>query len=149
MAEALFNQLLVEKGLESQYEAQSAGVAASTGSPASIETRQLLLNKHEIDYTPFRSRQLNKYIMDECDYVFCLTRMHREAIITNAPEYREKVLLVGEFMGDEGTKDVADPFGLGAPAYEVVEGQLLTAVDNILSFVQDNGELQESLGTEL
>ena len=133
-----------EQSKQNEIEVRSAGIAAFAGSPASIETRQILL-EHEINFESFRSTQVSKYLLDESDYIFCLSRMHREAIISKHPEYREKALLVGEFLGDDDAKDVSDPFGLGDPAYKVVEQQLLSAIDNILAFVQENSSLSDTL----
>jgi len=133
-----------EQSKQNEIEVRSAGIAAFAGSPASIETRQILL-EHEINFEGFRSTQVSKYLLDESDYIFCLSRMHREAIISKHPEYREKALLVGEFLGDDDAKDVSDPFGLGDAAYKVVEQQLLSAIDNILAFVQENSSLSDTL----
>jgi len=142
MAEGLMRAEIEKQALD--IEVRSAGIAAFAGSPASIETRKILL-EHDIDFESFRSTQVSKYLMDESDYVFCLSRMHREAILSQHPEYREKALLVGEFLGDDSPKDVADPYGLGDAAYKVVEEQLLLAVQNILTFVQSNSELTDTL----
>ena len=137
MAEGLMRAKIEEHGLQDKFTVSSAGVAASAGAPASIETRQLLL-EHGINSEDYRSTQVTKYLMDESDYVFCLSSMHQDAITRPHPEYREKTLLVGEFLGESQPRDIADPFGLGPEAYKVVEAELLNAVDNILSFVQEN-----------
>ena len=126
---------------------KSAGIAASNGSPANIETRNILLN-YSVDFSSFRSQQLTKDLLEEADYVFCMSRMHREAILSQRPEFRERVLLLGEFLGQKEPQDVFDPFGLGADAYKKVETQVLIALDNILSFIEENSSLQNDLNAD-
>ena len=141
MAEGLFRKCVETKDC---FQVKSAGIAAATGSTASIETRNILL-EHDVDFTSFRSQQLNNELMDVADYVFCMSKHHRQAILSHNPSYREKTLLVGEFLGEETAVDVFDPFGLGEPAYKDVEKQLVVAVKNIASFIEDNSSLQQDL----
>lgn len=131
---------------EKQFQVISAGVAASHGAPASIETRNILLD-HGIDFTPFRSQPVTAELIKDADYVFCMSRMHRAAILNSLPEEREKVLCVGEFLGGETPADVADPFGLGEPAYRKVEEELLTAIENIRSFISEQDRIEKELET--
>lgn len=141
MAEGLMKKLLNDgDGIE----IQSAGVAASNGTPASIETRQILLD-YGLDFTSFRSQQLSEKLMDEFDYVFCMSRMHREAILAHMPAHREKALLLGEFLDTTNPQDIFDPYGMGKEAYKKVEQQLLVAVENILAFVKENTLLENDL----
>jgi len=144
MAQGLMNAQIQEQNLSEQYDVKSAGVAAFAGSPASIETRNILLDRG-IDFEDFRSSKVTQYLLEESDYIFCLSRMHREAILSQFPQFRERALLVGEFLGEEKTKDIADPYGLGDQAYKLVEKQLAVAIENILNFVQQNSELEDSL----
>ena len=55
-----------KRSLQDSIEVRSAGIAAFAGSPASIETRQILLG-HEIDFEGFRSTQASKYLLDESE----------------------------------------------------------------------------------
>lgn len=141
MAEGLMKKHI---GDNSAMEVSSAGVAASASSPASIETRNILL-AHDVDFHSFRSRPVTTELIDESDYVFCMSRTHREAILKHMPEHREKVLRVGEFLGLEDATDVFDPFGLGEHAYKEVEAQLLIALKNISVFITENEKLKEDL----
>ena len=141
MAEGLLQGKL---GEESGIAVKSAGVAASNGSPASIETRNILLKKG-IDFTDFRSQQLTTDLMDEADYVFCMSQMHRNAILSSHPEYREKALLLGEFLGEEKASDIFDPYGMGKEAYLEVEKQVSASLDRILAFISENKQIKENL----
>jgi len=144
MAEGLMQAKIEKLGLKGTFRISSAGVAASAGSPASKETLQLL-NSHGIQFDDFQSTQLTKYHLDENDYIFCLSRMHKDAFCRPHPEYREKTLLVGEFLNNGETKDIADPFGLGTKAYKQVEKELLLSIDNIIKFVQENSQITDTL----
>ncbi len=139
MAEGLLKTKLAQLGLAEQFEVRSAGVAAYAGSPASMETRKVLLS-HGLDYEDFRSSAASKYLLDESRYIFCLSNMHRQAIITEYPEYNEKILLVGEFLGTNEASDIADPYGQSEAAYKHVEQQLLGALDRIVPFIQEGSE---------
>jgi len=91
------------------------------------------------------SQQLSDDLMEKADYVFCMSKHHRQAILSHSSAYREKTLLVGEFLGQDTPVDVFDPFGLGEAAYKEVEKQLLLAMENIATFIEENSSLEEDL----
>ena len=140
MAEGLMRARIETAGLQDAITVRSAGIAAYAGSPASKDTRDLL-DAHGIDFADFRSTPVSTFLLDEVDYILCLSQMHRDAILAHHPEYREKALLVGEFLNSDDAPDIADPYGLGSAAYKQVETELLQAIDNILTLVQQDIEV--------
>ena len=119
MAEALFRQMLAtrigcnpDELPDHGYFVSSAGIAASYGSPASPESATLAaergasLDAHE-------SQPLTERLLNHADFVYTMTRGHRQAIVTRRPEVADRVWVLA---GDGG--DIPDPIGGGMDEYE-------------------------------
>ena len=133
MAEGLFKQKLSQ---HKEYTVSSAGLQAQDNTPASLETARIL-EKRGIDFSSFRSQQLTEGLLNDADYVFCMSSHHKEFIVANAPEQAAKVYLVGELLDAQSPKNVFDPYGMNAEAYQEVEKQLNEAIDHILEFLSE------------
>lgn len=100
----------------------SAGVFAPPGRDASDEartearTRGASLEEH-------RTRPLSVERIREADAVFCMTRIHRDAVLALAPEARAKTFLL-----DPEGHDIEDPLGSGPEVYHRCAEQIETAV---------------------
>lgn len=139
MAEGLFRALSARSS--HSFHVQSAGVAAAVGSPAS-ENTQAVLEQRDIDCGHFCSKGVTESLLNESDYIFCMTSRHREAIVHHFPVSEEKVFLLGEFLEDDAVLDFADPFGMNLEAYEYVGEQLDIALPNALEFIESSLEEQ-------
>lgn len=90
----------------------SAGTAATEGQPATTEGDEALAQMGiGEEATRHRSRGLTREMVREADFVFAMTRSHREAAISMAPEAKDRVLLLDE------AGDIPDPIGSGLEAY--------------------------------
>jgi protein-tyrosine phosphatase len=101
---------------------QSAGIAAMSGGRAAeeaVETMKL----RGLDLTVHESQPLSDRIVRYADLILTMTRGHREAILGQWPEARERAFLVA---GDRG--DISDPIGGPAELYrrcaEQIDGYL-------------------------
>ena len=119
MAEAFARTLLAEKyGCREEELARfgvtvrSAGVAASSGTPASGGASQAVagfgatLENH-------CSQALSLDLVLEADYIFCMTRGHVEAVRRLAPECAARVELLGA-----GQTEIGDPIAGGPSEYQ-------------------------------
>jgi protein-tyrosine phosphatase len=88
----------------------SAGTSGGVGgaSPLAVE----VMGKRGVDLSSHASASLSAEMIRQADYVFAMTRAHRDTILRMVPSAQEKVrLLLGE-------DDVSDPMGGAAEDYE-------------------------------
>lgn len=143
MAEGLFRKAVAGR---SDYEVSSAGVAASRGTPCSVET-EALLKKHAAPLDGFGSRPVSDSILEKATHVFAMTRGHLHALEQRFPKHSEKFYLVCEFADIPGEgigADVPDPIGMGRKAYENVAGVLKLAIPSIISYIDQTWKSPEA-----
>lgn len=134
MAEGLFRKLLSEKLQcpaddlpDRGYIVTSAGLAAAIGAPASPESVELL-KARGIDISGHDSQPLTEHLLAQADYVYTMTRGHRESILMSRPDLADRVQLLSR---DENT-DVPDPIGGGIAEYERCETAIEKYVRSLL-----------------
>jgi len=107
MAEGIFNHIAKEKGTE--HVAESAGIMTYDGLPATDEAIQVLKEEYNIDISNHKSRSIKREYLENADFVFAMTDMQRESLITKYPEFADKIFTLNEFADLKG--DIDDPFG--------------------------------------
>ncbi|MFN0197273.1 MAG: translation factor, partial [Planctomycetaceae bacterium] len=120
MAEGLFRKLLAAKLkcpedelVDRGYVVSSAGIAAGVGSPANPYAIQTL-GEQGIDLRSHESQPLTLRLLEQADRIFVLTRSHAQAILTERPEYADRV----ELLSRSGA-DIADPIGGSMDEYRL------------------------------
>ena len=86
MAEALFRKAVAGRD---DFSVNSAGVAASAGSPCSHDTERIC----DVLKTPleaFRSRPVSAKLLKEATHVFTMTRGHLHVLEDRFPEFSDK-----------------------------------------------------------
>jgi len=118
MAEVIFRKMLSDRLgcredelMDRGFAVVSAGLAAPRGAPASPEA-VTLLREEGIDLSAHESQPVTEDLLFHCDYIFTMTRHHRDAVISAFPELAEQVRL----LSPENT-DVSDPIGSGIDEY--------------------------------
>ena len=117
MAKGIFSKYLAEK-LKCEvdhldgigYKVLSAGTLGTASLSASSEAIAACAAKG-IDIKVHKSRVLSKQLVEECDFIFAMSRMHRERIIALSPEAVNKCVLLAE------NEDIADPIGQPQQVY--------------------------------
>lgn len=141
MAEGLFRKLVAEN---SDYEVLgSAGVSAYTGDKISSETADILKLK-KADLTEFRSRAVDREMLESSTHVFAMTEMHLDMLLQAFPEYAEKCNLVCDFISFDGKVgvDVPDPIGQGPRAYQAVAKVFEHALPALMLFMDGKIEVE-------
>ncbi|MGH7244648.1 MAG: Sua5/YciO/YrdC/YwlC family protein [Phycisphaerales bacterium] len=111
MAERIARDLL-ERSPSAPVLVESAGTSASDGEPAAAEGDEALAQMGIArGKTRHRSRGLTPQMVRDVDFVFAMTRAHLAAILSIAPDAREKVLML------DAAGDIPDPIGLDLDAY--------------------------------
>lgn len=122
MAEAMCRAKLPD------IEVLSAGVNATNGLPASIgaidamDARGLNIDHH-------RSRALSSYLLADADLVLCMSKSHRDIILSALPEMADKVFTLAEYVGEDA--EIADPFGGDSAEYNACADQIEALLDKL------------------
>jgi protein-tyrosine phosphatase len=118
MAEAIFKDIIMQKGIEKKFEIFSAGVYAFGNDPASYQAIEVMKNEFNIDLKSHRAKVLDDSDVEKADLIFTMTRHHRDMIIDIYPDAADKVHVLKEFVGLKEELDVIDPFGQDYDIYK-------------------------------
>ena len=117
MAEGIFRKYIAEKLQckvdhldEMDYKISSAGVIDLENSPASEEAIAACAAKG-IDIRAHRNRALSRELIEENDFIFAMSRMHCERVISLSQEAANKCYLLAK------DKDIPDPIGQGQQVF--------------------------------
>ncbi len=125
MAEAL----LKEK--TTRFDVKSAGVHAFSGSPASEGTRRVLEERGI--KTEHKAQLVTEELLDWADLVLTMTGGHRDLVISNFPEFEEKVYtLKGYVQSEDGAPDIADPIGGPLKAYKHTAQEIEQCIERLI-----------------
>jgi L-threonylcarbamoyladenylate synthase len=86
------------------YKVSSAGVMNMAGSPASAEAIEACADRG-INIKNHKSRTLTQQLVEESDFIFAMTQMHRQQVIDIEPEAADRCILLGK------DKEIPDPIG--------------------------------------
>lgn len=111
MAEAILKSKKID-GLE----VKSAGIYAAMGSEASAHAKKVL-DDHQIKHDHL-SNMLTTESVQWADLILTMTGSHKNAILQQYPQVREKVFTLKEFTGEDYDVDVVDPFGGNLAIYQ-------------------------------
>ena len=135
MAEGLFRHAL---GKRDDFRVLSAGVGAIDGQPPSVHAVHAL-SEVGIDISQNRSRRLTPELVQQADYIFCMTRGHVETINLIFPAATEKTFVLRELDDrfDEHQKDICDPIGSSYEIYTNCRDDILDGINALLKFIDD------------
>lgn len=112
MAEAVFQHMVNQAGLENEFLIDSAGTGGwhvgETAHPGTLA----VLSAHNIPYDG-RARQINRSDLDEFDYVLAMDRDNLTFILRNSSGVRAEIGLFLSFARERGlvhTNEVPDPY---------------------------------------
>ena len=121
MAEALFSNLLKQRGEMSDWNVSSAGVWALEGNPASTGGLKAL-ERRGIDLRYHRARQVTREMIVNNDLILVMEQDHKEALCASFPHYAAKIYLLAEMVGL--SHDIRDPIGGMTADYEDTADEL-------------------------
>lgn len=138
MAQAIFNHYVKENtSLSAKYEAVSSGIMAV---PGEGPTRYAVdaLQKLGIDLSDHKADSLKYELIKEAYLVLCMTKNHKDALLSLFPAMVEKIFTLSEYAristgeDPESSFDIVDPYGRTPEFYEYTASQIKTAVNKIL-----------------
>jgi protein-tyrosine-phosphatase len=135
MAEAILKAEM-PAGWEGTVEVASAGTAAMEGQPASAYAVEVL-REMGIDLSRHSAKALTREMVEEADFVFAMTRRHRDVIYTIAPETDAEVLVLGELDSGRESPNISDPFGGERSEYERTRDELSGLIPRLIDYLID------------
>ncbi|MEI6891928.1 MAG: low molecular weight protein arginine phosphatase [Pontiella sp.] len=132
MAEALFRQRI---GKELNWEVQSAGVFANTGSPASRPAEEAL-QEQSIDLSKHKSQPVTAELVENATLIITMTAEHAAHVLNSFPEVGNKVCLINSFGTSKVPVDVSDPFGGSLITYKRTRDEIDRALSDLILFIR-------------
>ncbi len=137
-AEAVFKAMIRKKGLENEFQCDSAGTEAyHTGNPADSRMKQFA-QKRGYQLTSI-SRQVDASIdFDRFDYIIGMDRQNVSDLksIARNDNDRKKIVLMTDFSTSNKYDSVPDPYFGGAAGFELVLDILEDACDRLIRKLQ-------------
>ena len=141
MAEALFAEIIRNKGEVDEWWIDSAGVSAFDGEQATNNT-QIVAAERGLDLSSHRSKFSSRDVVERFSLVLVMEDRHRTILREAFPELSEQIYLLKEMTG--GTDDVHDPIGTDITNYRAmadeVNGILTQGLDRIRELANDGEE---------
>ena len=132
MAEAVFQHLVQEEGLECQIEADSAGTGHwHLGEPPHRGTRRILSQKG-IEYEG-AARLLSREDLDRFDYIVTMDEMNYRDV-KQLGSGKAKLVRLADYAPSSGLAEVPDPYYDGR--FEVVYDMVHEAARNLLAEIR-------------
>lgn len=98
-----------------EWEIRSAGLAAQTGAPMSMQSKEVL-QEHGLP-TYHLAKLLTPDLVEEADKIFVMTEQHRRSLVDKFPNKKTELISPYDF-------DVADPYGGSKADYEYTFAEL-------------------------
>lgn len=125
MAEAI----LKNKGIAG-VEVKSAGVYASNGSEASINTKAVL-DAEKIAHN-HQSSMLTDELVKWSTYILTMTSGHKSSILSLFPDAAGKTFTLKEFIGNRDDVDISDPFGGSMEIYQQTYKEIKANIEKLI-----------------
>jgi protein-tyrosine-phosphatase len=110
----------------------SAGVSSRTGESASPHSITAL-KKVGVDLSGHVSRPITQELLNHALLVLCMTDAQRDMIELTADPVPKRLHLFREFAGEDGDREIPDPYGQPLSAYEASRDEMVSAIPSIIS----------------
>ena len=127
MAEALFNARHSE---HAGWSAQSAGVFAAQGAPATPEVAEVL-SEWGVELSKHQSAPLSQELVDAASWIVVMTAFHAEEVERRFPDAAKKVRLLASFASSDVPENIPDPIGQSVGVYRQVRDWLDFALTDL------------------
>ncbi len=132
MAEGLLRHMTAKRG---DIRVASAGLGAMDGQRPSLHAVEVLA-REGIDISGHRSQAVSAALLERADYVFTMTRDHRDMLLLLFPEAAAKFRLLRAAEAAKGGRpDVYDPIGGSFATYEACKNEIKHALAAVLDII--------------
>ena len=132
-------QGLAQKYFPEGTEILSAGLQALTGDKVSANAVSAL-KEQGIDISDHTATRLHRGLLETVDYVFTMTKAQQQYLILNYPEYADKIMALGSYLGTE--KDISDPWGGSLEEYRACALELKELVARLAKSIINTDEME-------
>lgn len=123
MAEAIFRETARKRGLSSQFDVRSCGLAAENGAPAAAYAAEAV-RQYGADLSRHQAQGATEKLLDWADWICCMSPGQQRAILHATPKLSGKVLVFDP--------PVPDPFGGSLALYQQTAADLKQKTDALL-----------------
>lgn len=138
IAEGIFRKMLAES--EKEITVNSAGVSSISGMEPTEETLRVC-GERGVDMSHHRGRRINAGMVRETDIIFVMQAFHREHVLAVAPEVRDKVYVMTDFLPDlenvRPNTGIPDPIGRGYHFYVTITEMIQKSLTNVLGVLKE------------
>ena len=131
MAAALFNRLAALETCSFEYKAESAGLSAFDGVPASSNAAKAMEYYPGADLSQHRSRLLKPSDIENAFLVLTMCQSHKLHLLSMYPEAYQKVFTLKEYVYSTAA-GVKDPYGGDESIYRQTAEELAQAVEKLV-----------------
>ena len=114
----------------------SAGISANEGENASPTAVKVLKKLYGVDISSHSTQTVKENDVDEADLIFTMSRMHKNLLVSNFPEHREKIFTLSEYALQPDSiqiaEDIKDPYMSDENTYSDVAKQIAGFIDKII-----------------
>jgi len=134
MAEGFLKKYLTP---EDGFEIISAGISAAGGFKPAPETIEVM-KEDDIDISSYASKPFLKNFAKAADVILVMADIHKEFILRESPEFKDKICLFKEFADSPDIdKDMADPIGQPISVYRRVKEEIKRASIKIAERIKE------------
>ena len=113
----------------------SAGVSTFDSQPAA-RNAVTALSKVGIDISNHRSQPLTQDLLDRALVFFAMTDTHLAMLSFQSDSPNLQAYLMRQFLDDDATDQIPDPFGMSLPHYEACRDSMVEAIPSLLKVVE-------------
>ena len=128
----------LKKSLKSEdgFEIVSVGITAVSGFQPTKEAIEAM-KEEGIDISSYASKPFTNNVAQSADIILVMSEVHKNFILHNIPDLRNKVFLYKEFADiPDQDKSIMDPIGQPLSTYRVVRDQIKQATETIISRIR-------------
>ena len=135
MAETILKEKLKNSGM-TDISVSSAGLMDMKGGRAREEALKII-GGLGVDISKHRSRHLAGDMVKEADMIIVMEADHRDKILSEYPDVKDKVFLLSSFGNQKGMEtDIADPYGGTIFNYRVALREISFYIDGLMRYLR-------------
>lgn len=131
MAEEYLKYKLKEMKLDNKIAVSSCGTNALNGeevTPYSV----VAINEYGVKLEKHSAINMFESDIIEADYIFAMTKQHKDVVSEAFPNLKGKIHLLKEYMPGVTYMNVDDPWGLSLPVYINCAREIVECIDNLI-----------------
>lgn len=131
MAEEYLKKRIGDLQKQTDIKVFSCGIKALDGEEATQKTKQSM-KKYGLDIQSHQAVNIKNINIDNMDYIICMTKAHKDKIISLYPKVCKKIFILKELVSKEKYADIDNPWGHSINVYEKAAKEIVENVDKLI-----------------